>query len=144
MHQNGYNCIDFSLKTKNFKYFIEDTKTDTQESRNTAFGQRATKTTIADHFNKSPFKLLTKLIDIDQSLNTWRYNHALLAQRMIGTKIGSGGSSGAKYLTKTLEKHSIFEDYANLSTYLIPKSNLPKLPDRLKNKLGYYFINEGK
>jgi len=91
---------------------------------------------------QSPFKLITKLIDIDQSLNAWRYNHALLAQRMIGTKIGSGGSSGAKYLTKTLEKHSIFEDYTNLSTYLIPKSNLPKLPDKLKNKLGYYFINK--
>jgi hypothetical protein len=49
---------DFSLKTKNFQYFIEDTKTDTKESRNTAFGQRATKTIIANHFNKSPFKLL--------------------------------------------------------------------------------------
>ena len=91
---------------------------------------------------QSPFKLITKLIDIDQSLNGWRYSHALLAQRMIGRKIGSGGSSGAKYLTKTLEKHSIFDDYANLSTYLIPKSNLPKLPVGLKNKLGYYFINK--
>ena len=49
---------DFSLKTKNFQYFIEDTKTDTKESRNTAFGQRATKTIIADHFSKSLFKLL--------------------------------------------------------------------------------------
>ena len=91
---------------------------------------------------QAPFRLLTKLIDIDQSLNSWRYNHALLAQRMIGTKIGSGGSSGSKYLTKTLEKHSIFDDYANLSTYLIPKSALPELPETLKNKLGYYFINE--
>ena len=92
---------------------------------------------------QSPFKLLTKLIDIDQSLNNWRYNHVLLAQRMIGTKIGSGGSSGAKYLVRTLEKHSIFDDYANLSTYLIPKSSLPKLPQKLKSKLGYYFSNEG-
>ena len=64
---------------------------------------------------QAPFKLLTKLIDIDQSLNAWRYGHALLAQRMIGTKIGSGGSSGSKYLKRTLEKHSIFDDYVNLS-----------------------------
>lgn len=92
---------------------------------------------------QSPFRLLTKLIDIDQSLNAWRYSHALLAQRMIGSKIGSGGSSGSKYLTKTLEKHSIFSDYSNLSTYLIPKSSLPKLPETLKEKLGYYFINKG-
>ena len=91
---------------------------------------------------QAPFKLLTKLIDIDQSLNAWRYGHALLAQRMIGTKIGSGGSSGSKYLKRTLEKHSIFDDYVNLSTYLIPKSALPVLPETLKEKLGYYFINE--
>jgi len=91
---------------------------------------------------QAPFKLLTKLIDIDQALNAWRYNHVLLVKKMIGTKIGSGGSSGAKYLTKTLEKHSIFDDYANLSTYLIPKSALPILPDTLKEKLGYYFINK--
>ena len=91
---------------------------------------------------QTPYRLITKLIDIDQSLNSWRYKHALLAQRMIGTKIGSGGSSGSKYLTKTLEKHSIFDDYSNLSTYLIPKSALPDLPKTLKNKLGYYFINE--
>ena len=92
---------------------------------------------------QAPFKLLTTLIDIDQSLNAWRYGHALLAQRMIGTKIGSGGSSGSKYLKRTLEKHSIFDDYANLSTYLIPKSALPILPTTLKEKLGYYFINKG-
>ena len=91
---------------------------------------------------QAPFKLLTKLIDIDQSLNAWRYGHALLAQRMIGTKIGSGGSSGSKYLKKTLEKHSVFDDYVNLSTYLIPNSALPVLPKTLKEKLGYYFINE--
>ena len=70
---------------------------------------------------QTPYRLIIKLIDIDQSLNSWRYKHALLAQRMIGVKIGSGGSSGYSYLQKTLEKHSIFDDYANLSTYLIPK-----------------------
>ena len=89
-----------------------------------------------------PYRLLTKLIDIDHSLNSWRYSHALLAKRMIGSKIGSGGSSGYSYLRKTMEKHNVFNDFANLSTYLIPKSALPKLPKKLKNKLGYYFNNE--
>ena len=89
-----------------------------------------------------PYRLLTKLIDIDQSLNAWRHSHALLAKRMIGTKIGTGGSSGYNYLKKTMEKHNIFDDYSNLSTYLIPKSSLPKLPKKMKNKLGYYFNNK--
>ena len=61
---------------------------------------------------------------------------------MIGVKIGSGGSSGYNYLQKTLEKHSIFDDYANLSTYLIPKTSLPALPPEIKNKLGYFYKKE--
>ena len=65
-------------------------------------------------------------------MNKWRYGHANLAQRMIGSKIGTGGSSGHSYLSKTLEKHKIFDDLTNLSTYLIPRSSLPDLPDNLK------------
>ena len=91
---------------------------------------------------QAPYRLLTKLIDIDQSLNAWRYSHALLAKRMIGSKIGTGGSSGYNYLKKTIEKHNVFDDYSNLSTYLVPKSSLPKLPEKLKSKLGYYFNNK--
>ena len=90
----------------------------------------------------APYRLLTKLIDIDQSLNSWRYSHALLAKRMIGNKIGTGGSSGYNYLKKTMDKHNVFNDFSNLSTYLIPKSALPVLPNKLKNKLGYYFNNK--
>ena len=90
----------------------------------------------------APYRLLTKLIDIDHSLNSWRYSHALLAKRMIGNKIGTGGSSGYNYLKKTMDKHNVFNDFSNLSTYLIPKSSLPILPNKLKNKLGYYFNNK--
>ena len=91
-----------------------------------------------------PYRLITKLIDIDNLMNKWRYGHANLAQRMIGFKIGTGGSSGHSYLSKTLEKHKIFDDLTNLSTYLIPRSSLPSLPNELKNKLGYYFNYEEK
>ena len=91
-----------------------------------------------------PYRIITKLIDIDNLLNKWRYGHASLAQRMIGSKIGTGGSSGHSYLNRTLEKHKIFDDFTNLSTYLIPRSSLPKLPLDLKTKLGYYFNYETK
>ena len=86
-----------------------------------------------------PYRIITKLIDVDNLMNKWRYGHASLAQRMIGSKIGTGGSSGHSYLRKTLERHKIFDDLTNLSTYLIPRSSLPKLPKNLKTKLGYYF-----
>ena len=58
---------------------------------------------------------------------------------MIGVKIGTGGSTGNAYLKKTAEKHSIFRDFSNLSTYIIPRSLLPELPKELKKELGFYF-----
>ena len=45
-----------------------------------------------------PFRLLTALMDVDEPLTLWRYRHALMVQRMIGVKIGTGGSSGHDYL----------------------------------------------
>ena len=79
-----------------------------------------------------PYRLLTKLVDIDNLMNKWRYGHALLAHRMIGRKIGTGGSAGSSYLKKTMEKHSVFDDITNLSTYLVPRSSMPRLPSELK------------
>ena len=86
-----------------------------------------------------PHRLLSQLIDIDQLWTTWRNRHSLLVFRMIGIKIGTGGSSGHKYLNKTAQKHSVFSDIANLATYIIPRSSLPKLPKNIKEKLGFYF-----
>ena len=86
-----------------------------------------------------PHRLLTQLVDIDQLLTSWRYRHSLLVFRMIGVKIGTGGSAGHGYLKKTAEKHSIFRDISNLSTYIIPRSTLPELPKKLKKELGFYY-----
>ena len=86
-----------------------------------------------------PHRLLTQLVDMDQLLTSWRYRHSLLVFRMIGVKIGTGGSSGYGYLKKTAEKHSIFRDISNLSTYIIPRSTLPVLPKKLKKELGFYY-----
>ena len=86
-----------------------------------------------------PHRLLTQLINIDQLFTSWRNRHRLLVFRMIGVKIGTGGSTGHAYLKKTAEKHSVFNDFANLSTYIIPRSSLPVLPKELKKELGFYF-----
>jgi tryptophan 2,3-dioxygenase len=86
-----------------------------------------------------PFQLLTALIEMDEQFTSWRYSHALMVQRMIGTKTGTGGSSGYDYLKATLEKHKVFPDLLAVSTYLIPRSELPKLPDELKRNLAFSF-----
>jgi tryptophan 2,3-dioxygenase len=86
-----------------------------------------------------PFRFLTALIDIDELFATWRYRHSIMVQRMIGTKIGTGGSSGHTYLKHTVDAHRIFLDFFNLSTFLIPRSSLPTLPPEISRELGFHF-----
>jgi len=84
-----------------------------------------------------PFRLLHALVDIDEGFTTWRYRHALMVSRMIGTKIGTGGSSGHDYLRKSAEQNRVFRDLVNLSTFFIPRSDLPRLPDEVAAELGF-------
>ena len=87
----------------------------------------------------NPYRLLSKLIDLDELLTTWRYKHHLLATRMIGKKIGTGGSVGASYLKNALTKHRVFEDLSSLTTFLIPRYDLPNLPKRILQSLSFYY-----
>ena len=43
-----------------------------------------------------------RLVDIDEGLQEWRYRHVKMVERTIGSKVGSGGSSGVEYLASTL------------------------------------------
>lgn len=86
-----------------------------------------------------PFQLLQTLIELDENFTTWRYRHAQMVLRMLGRKIGTGGSSGYDYLHATAVKHHIFSDLHNISTLLIPRSELPELPPKLRRELGFYF-----
>ncbi|XP_039216826.1 tryptophan 2,3-dioxygenase [Crotalus tigris] len=75
-----------------------------------------------------PFQLLTSLMDIDVLMTKWRYNHVCIVHRMIGSKAGTGGSSGYQYLRSTVsDRYKVFVDLFNLSTYLVPRSWIPKL-----------------
>lgn len=88
-----------------------------------------------------PFRLLSLLMDIDEDLAQWRYAHALMVSRMIGSKIGTGGSSGADYLRQTAEKHRVFGDLFALATFLIPRSRLPALPDDIRRAMRYRYAD---
>lgn len=91
---------------------------------------------------QQPFNLLTALIEVDDTLTTWRYRHAQMVMRMLGKKIGTGGSSGHEYLSETATKHKIFADLHNVSTLLIPRSELPELPEKIKKQLSFTYSNE--
>lgn len=88
---------------------------------------------------QQPFRVLTALTDIDEHFTTWRYRHVIMVQRMLGSKIGTGGSSGSDYLRQTTENNRFFKDFFSLSTFLLPRSALPELPEALKKALNFYF-----
>jgi tryptophan 2,3-dioxygenase len=89
-----------------------------------------------------PFQLLTRLMDMDEHFTTWRYRHALMVHRMIGNKIGTGGSTGYNYLKATVDRYKVFVDLFNLSTFLVPRSRLPELPADVSKNLGFYFSRQ--
>lgn len=84
-----------------------------------------------------PFHLLNVLLEIDESIATWRYRHMNMVHRMIGTRVGTGGSTGKEYLRATVEKHYIFAEFAELTSFMIERKKLPQLSTALKQKLGF-------
>jgi len=50
------------------------------------------------------FDLCEALLDHDETFAHWRARHVLMVERQIGSKTGTGGSSGARYLRGTLDK----------------------------------------
>ncbi|MEY4615298.1 MAG: hypothetical protein RJB66_258 [Pseudomonadota bacterium] len=89
-----------------------------------------------------PYKLLNALIDIDENFTSWRHRHAMMAHRMLGTKIGTGGTSGQEYLKKAADQNRVYLDLFNLSTFIIPKSALPVLPPSLRQELNFHYASK--
>jgi len=85
-----------------------------------------------------PFQLIQTLLDIDELMAMWRYRHVNMVHRMIGSRIGTGGSSGKDYLRGAMEKHYIYKEFADLTSFLIERRKLPELSDELKQSLGYH------
>ncbi len=88
---------------------------------------------------QQPFQLIELLLEIDKQMANWRFRHFGMVQKMIGTRIGTGGSTGAQYLKGAMDRHYVFGELARLSSFLIDRSRLPELPAELTQKLGYHF-----
>ena len=54
-------------------------------------------------------ELCERLVDLDEGVQEWRYRHVKMVERTIGTKSGTGGSTGAAYLRATVGRN-IFPD----------------------------------
>ena len=49
------------------------------------------------------YELAEKLVDIEDAFQNWRFKHMYTVQRIIGNRIGTGGSSGVPFLKKAIE-----------------------------------------
>lgn len=84
-----------------------------------------------------PFRLLNALLEIDEQLSSWRYRHMNMVHRMIGSRIGTGGSTGKDYLKAAADKHYIFREIAELNSFLAERRTLPVLSPELEQQLGF-------
>jgi tryptophan 2,3-dioxygenase len=86
---------------------------------------------------QNPYRIMNLLLDIDELLATWRWRHMNMVHRMIGNRSGTGGSTGKGYLREAAMKHYIFQEFAELTSFLVERRNFPQLPKALESKLGF-------
>jgi tryptophan 2,3-dioxygenase len=49
------------------------------------------------------YEMAEKLVDLEQRFQLWRFRHMLTVKRIIGSRPGTGGSSGVTFLQRALE-----------------------------------------
>uniref|UniRef100_A0AAX7VVR0 tryptophan 2,3-dioxygenase n=1 Tax=Astatotilapia calliptera TaxID=8154 RepID=A0AAX7VVR0_ASTCA len=82
----------------------------------------------ADQYNLSPMDKITMAIPGCFLPYFFVDNHVCMVHRMIGSKAGTGGSSGYHYLRSTVsDRYKVFVDLFNLATFLVPRHWVPKL-----------------
>jgi tryptophan 2,3-dioxygenase len=68
------------------------------------------------------FLLAESLIEYDEMFSMWRLRHINMVERMIGSKTGTGGSEGAAYLRKTVDR-KFFPELWELRSHLSKMSS---------------------
>lgn len=79
-----------------------------------------------------PRLLVDTVVELEEQLVLWRNRHARMVERIIGRRVGTGGSSGVEYLDRTTHAR-IFTDLWTVRTLLLPKDRVPPARD-----LGFY------
>ncbi|WP_100642068.1 tryptophan 2,3-dioxygenase family protein [Alteromonas facilis] len=91
-----------------------------------------------------PFQFITLLTEVDEKLTIWRHRHAMMVHRMLGGKIGTGGSAGHHYLHRTTQANRVFTDFFDMATFLLPKHLLPELPEQVKKYLEFHLYQANR
>jgi tryptophan 2,3-dioxygenase len=71
-----------------------------------------------------PREVVSGLVELEQGMLVFRQRHARMVERVIGRRVGTGGSSGVDYLDRTALAYRVFEDLWALRTFQIqPRAN---------------------
>jgi tryptophan 2,3-dioxygenase len=73
-----------------------------------------------------PRLLVDTVVELEEQLVLWRTRHARMVERIIGRRVGTGGSSGVDYLDQTA-RYRIFDELWAVRTILLQKAALPAL-----------------
>jgi tryptophan 2,3-dioxygenase len=77
-----------------------------------------------------PGQVIDALIECEQAMLVFRQRHARMVERVIGRRIGTGGSDGVAYLDQTALKYRVFTEIWAARTLLLPPDLTPAVPDR--------------
>lgn len=73
-----------------------------------------------------PRTLIDAVVELEESMVKWRHSHARMVERIMGRRIGTGGTSGVDYLDAT-SQYRIFKDLWAVRTILVKPDFRPKL-----------------
>lgn len=73
-----------------------------------------------------PRLLVDTVVELEEQLVLFRTRHARMVERIIGRRVGTGGSSGVDYLDQTT-RYRIFPELWAVRTLLLEKTSLPPL-----------------
>ncbi len=76
-----------------------------------------------------PREILERIVEVEQALLIFRQRHARMVERIIGRRVGTGGSSGVDYLDETAIAYRVFGDLWTARTFLLRQEDLPPLED---------------
>jgi len=73
-----------------------------------------------------PRLLIDAVVETEEQFVLFRTRHARMVERVIGRRVGTGGSSGVDYLDATT-KYRVFRELWTVRTILLPKRAVPPL-----------------
>ncbi len=85
-----------------------------------------------------PGEVVDALIELEQSMLVFRQRHARMVERVIGRRVGTGGSDGVDYLDRTALTYRVFAEVWAARTLLLRPDAAPPL-----QKAEFYGLRSG-